>query len=395
MNSTTSTLSADSSLATADPARKNPLQRVLKWTHHSMALVGAGAIAGAALLATSSHLQQDLGERLDQLLANSDKVAPAISDIGMPLEAAAELQAATVATASVTPTDVNPAGMPVVNPKELPSRQAAVTYWIAKKYRVAPEAVGMLVKEAYAVGKIEKIDPALILAIMAVESSFNPFAQSHVGAQGLMQVMTHIHSDKSEDHGGHFAALNPVSNLHVGVQVLKETIARAGSVRGGLKYYVGAANLPDDQGYGNKVLSEFARIRAVAQGQQVAHNAQLPHGLPEAAVNVAKREPAKTEKPAAVQLVKAEPQQRGSAQPLTPASTEAAKPVRVSSRVTPQVQEESAQVRNDSARVEQQIRRSLAPEQPATSKQATSAASSVRLVAQEHPAADTGDSSVQ
>ena len=49
MNSTTSTLSADSSLATADPARKNPLQRVLKWTHHSMALVGAGAIAGAAL----------------------------------------------------------------------------------------------------------------------------------------------------------------------------------------------------------------------------------------------------------------------------------------------------------------------------------------------------------
>ena len=108
-----------------------------------------------------------------------------------------------------------------------------------------------------------------------------------------------------------------------------------------------------------------------------------------------KRRRRETEKPAAVQLVKAEPQQRGSAQPLTPASTEAAKPVRVSSRVTPQVQEESAQVRNDSARVEQQIRRSLAPEQPATSKQATSAASSVRLVAQEHPAADTGDSSVQ
>ena len=49
MNSTTSTLSADSTLATAAPAWKHPLQRVLKWTHHSMALVGVGAIAGACL----------------------------------------------------------------------------------------------------------------------------------------------------------------------------------------------------------------------------------------------------------------------------------------------------------------------------------------------------------
>ena len=78
---------------------------------------------------------------------------------------------------------------------------------------------------------------------MAIESSFNPFAQSSVGAQGLMQVMTKVHDDKYEPFGGRHAAFDPVTNLRVGVQVLKECIARAGSLEAGLRYYVGAANL--------------------------------------------------------------------------------------------------------------------------------------------------------
>ena len=102
-------------------------------------------------------------------------------------------------------------------------------------------AMSRLVQEAWAVGRRVGLDPTLILAIMAVESSFNPFAQSPVGAQGLMQVMTHIHDDKYEAYGGIRAAFDPVSNLRVGVQVLKECIARAGSLEAGLSYYVGAA----------------------------------------------------------------------------------------------------------------------------------------------------------
>lgn len=138
------------------------------------------------------------------------------------------------------------------NPKDLPKEQAAVAYWLSKKYRVAPEPLSALVAEAYETGARTKIDPTLILAIMAIESSFNPFAQSSVGAQGLMQVMTRVHTDKYENFGGHFAAFDPVTNLRVGVKVLQECIARAGSVEGGLRYYVGAANLPDDGGYSSK-----------------------------------------------------------------------------------------------------------------------------------------------
>ena len=130
----------------------------------------------------------------------------------------------------------------------------------------------MLVSEAYSLGKRTKLDPTLILAIMAVESSFNPFAQSHVGAQGLMQVMTRVHTDKYENVGGHFAAFDPVTNLRVGVKVLQECIARAGSVEGGLRYYVGAANLPDDGGYTAKVLAEHFRLRQVAGGRSTPMN---------------------------------------------------------------------------------------------------------------------------
>ncbi len=155
------------------------------------------------------------------------------------------------------------------DPKDLPKQQAAVAYWLSKKYKVAPEPIGALVAEAYEIGQKTKLDPTLILAIMAVESSFNPFAQSPVGAQGLMQVMTKIHSDKYQGFGGNLAAFDPVTNLRVGVKVLQECIKRAGSVEGGLRQYVGATSDATEGGYTAKVLAEQARLRQVATGQSV------------------------------------------------------------------------------------------------------------------------------
>ncbi len=155
------------------------------------------------------------------------------------------------------------------DPRALSRQQAAVADWLARRYRVAPEPVSRLVQEAWSVGQKAGLDPTLILAIMAIESSFNPFAQSPVGAQGLMQVMTKIHNDKYQAFGGNHAAFDPVTNLRVGVQVLKECIARAGGVEAGLRFYVGAANLPDDGGYAGKVLGEQASLKLVASGKNV------------------------------------------------------------------------------------------------------------------------------
>ena len=115
---------------------------------------------------------------------------------------------------------------------------------------------------------------------MAIESSFNPFAQSAVGAQGLMQVMTKVHDDKYEAFGGNHAAFDPVTNLRVGVQVLKECIARAGGLEAGLRCYVGAANLGDDGGYAGKVLAEQGILRQVAGGSTVPATAAVTAPAP-------------------------------------------------------------------------------------------------------------------
>ena len=169
-----------------------------------------------------------------------------------------------------------------VSLQELPRQQATLTTWIARRYKVAPEPVAALVQEAFAIGRRAGLDPTLILAIIAVESSFNPFAQSAVGAQGLMQVMTRVHDDKYEAFGGNHAAFDPISNLRVGVQVLRDCIARAGNVQEGLRRYVGSALQEGDGGYAVRVLAEQAHMRGVADGRSVPVNASKSPALPAA-----------------------------------------------------------------------------------------------------------------
>ncbi len=147
--------------------------------------------------------------------------------------------------------------------------QQRVMTWLAKRYRIAQTASKMLVEAAYSAGHEVRIDPLLVLSVMAIESRFNPFAESAMGAQGLMQVMAKVHHSKFDDHGGSKSVLNPVANIQVGAQILKDAIRRSGSVEAGLKLYVGAGNLETDGGYASKVLAEYSRLQAVASGKRV------------------------------------------------------------------------------------------------------------------------------
>jgi hypothetical protein len=150
------------------------------------------------------------------------------------------------------------------------AEQQRVTGWLAKRHRVAGAASKMLVDAAYTTAKETDIDPLLILSVMSVESRMNPFAQSPMGAQGLMQVMTDVHKNKFDDHGGTKALLTPNANLRVGAILLKESIHKTGSIESGLKRYIGADDLRNDGGYSVKVLGEYARLQAVASGRYVA-----------------------------------------------------------------------------------------------------------------------------
>jgi len=215
-------------------------------THNGAALLGLAVLFAAVALTARPDLQQAGEVKLMGWLQDRHVVA---------VDMQVEPEASERATAT--------------NPKDLPKQQAAVAYWLSKKYRVAAEPLASLVAEAYEIGRKTKLDPELILAIMAIESGFNPFAQSPVGAQGLMQVMTVVHSDKYENFGGKLAAFDPMTNLRVGVKVLQECISRAGSVEGGLKFYVGAGNMEDDGGYAGKVMAEYARLKSVAGGKAI------------------------------------------------------------------------------------------------------------------------------
>lgn len=143
-----------------------------------------------------------------------------------------------------------------------PTQQKAAK-WIASTYKVAPEAVAVMVKEAWVLGKKKGIDPTMLLAIVAVESRFNPLAQSPVGAQGLMQVMTRVHSDKYDFFGGIHKAFDPIVNMHVGTKILAEYVRKTKSIEGALKYYVGAALHPHDGGYANKVFERYEMLNRV------------------------------------------------------------------------------------------------------------------------------------
>lgn len=237
---------------------------LLDVSHNMLALVGLVVVSTAIFLAGRADLRASMEQQaygwLQARLAPQD-VADAsddTEDVQMPED----------------PGSTTLANAMAIDPKTLSRQQVVVTNWLARRYKVAPEPVARLVQEAWHVGQRTGMDPTLILAVVAVESSFNPFAQSAVGAQGLMQVMTRVHNQKYQAFGGALTAFDPVTNLRVGVQVLRECISRAGGIEAGLRYYVGAANADNDGGYAGRVLAEQDKLRRVAAGQKISVNAQ-------------------------------------------------------------------------------------------------------------------------
>ena len=145
--------------------------------------------------------------------------------------------------------------------------QRAVADFFEKKYNLDRAKIEEYVSNTILIAKEVNIDPVLLLAVISIESNFNPNTKSHAGAEGLMQVMTSVHKDKYALFGGTSEAVKPEVNIRVGAYILKYLIATAGSLRNGLKYYVGAANAEDDGGYTDKVMAERNRLIGLCQNR--------------------------------------------------------------------------------------------------------------------------------
>ena len=136
----------------------------------------------------------------------------------------------------------------------------ALANYVSRKYRIAPDVTEQFVGAAYDAGRQVGLDPLLILAVMAVESRFNPVAESLMGAKGLMQVIPRHHLDKLLEHGGEEAVLDPMINIALGARILKEYVRRTGSLEAGLQFYNGALADASSQ-YAQKVLAEKERLQ--------------------------------------------------------------------------------------------------------------------------------------
>jgi soluble lytic murein transglycosylase-like protein len=138
--------------------------------------------------------------------------------------------------------------------------QQVLAEFIARRYRVAEAASHEYVATAYRVGREYSVDPLLILAVMAIESRYNPVAESSMGAKGLMQVIPRYHPEKLIEHDSDDALLDPEVNIRVGTWVLHEYLRRMGDVEAALLKYAGALDAPTSR-YADKVLTEKARLQ--------------------------------------------------------------------------------------------------------------------------------------
>ncbi len=140
-----------------------------------------------------------------------------------------------------------------------------VAEYLSRRYRVSEVAIEPLLVTAQQAGRTVGIDPMLLIAVMAIESSLNPFAESPMGAQGLMQVMPRFHLDKIGPEATAAALFDPATNIRVGAMALKEAIRKTGSLEKGLRQYGGVST---DYPYASKVIAEKTRIVEAARNKR-------------------------------------------------------------------------------------------------------------------------------
>jgi soluble lytic murein transglycosylase-like protein len=162
-----------------------------------------------------------------------------------------------------------------VEAEPLDPAQRALVDHLSRRFLVATEATRLMVGTAYRAARQVGLDPLLVLAVISIESRFNPIAESVMGAKGLMQIIPKFHREKLDEHGGVEAVLDPESNILVGTRILQEYVHRTGTLEAGLQFYNGAMSDPSAQ-YAHKVLAERGRldemVRAAARNNKMTSN---------------------------------------------------------------------------------------------------------------------------
>lgn len=212
-------------------------------TRHGMAALGMAVLAVVIVFTARPDLQTLASEYLLGWIQSHQSDAPVVS-----LETGADRS-----TALAT--------------RQLPPEQLRVTQWLSRKYRVSLEPMAALVTEAWSAGELSQVPPTLILAVIAVESNFNPFAQRGENNRGLMQIESQSQQSTLSQFGGPLSVFDPLTNLRVGTRVLQALIQEAGSLEGGLQAYAQTSPQAADSTYTERVLAEHKLLERLVQTQ--------------------------------------------------------------------------------------------------------------------------------
>ena len=101
--------------------------------------------------------------------------------------------------------------------------------------------------------------------MIAVESRFNPIAESGMGAKGLMQIIPRFHLDKLRAAGGEDAVFDPESNILVGARILQEYVYRTGTLEAGLQSVQRRLARRARRSTRSKVMAERERLEQVVR----------------------------------------------------------------------------------------------------------------------------------
>jgi soluble lytic murein transglycosylase-like protein len=150
----------------------------------------------------------------------------------------------------------------VAAPEPLTPAERMLAEHLARRYMIPDDTVEPMVVAAHRAARQVGLDPLLLLAVIAVESSFNPVAESVVGAKGLMQIIPKFHRARLDELGGEDAVFDPESNIMAGAHILQEYVRRTGTLQAGLQFYNGAMRDESAQ-YARKVMAERERLMRV------------------------------------------------------------------------------------------------------------------------------------
>jgi soluble lytic murein transglycosylase-like protein len=116
-------------------------------------------------------------------------------------------------------------------------------------------------------GRLHGVDPHLIMAVIEVESAFNPTAVSRAGAQGLMQIMPQTQQDL-----GLTAPFDARDNIEAGIRYLRMLMDRFPSLPlalaaynagpGAVERYRGIPPFQETRDYVRRVMSNYDRRRS-------------------------------------------------------------------------------------------------------------------------------------